>query len=404
MPDELQSIVQRMIDAGESEENIGTVIQHFKQAPKGVNPELARLQGASAPNELGRITPDPNNFIQRNPATVGAMVGGVVAAPLTGGASLLPAMAATGLGAAGGAGLGMLTSAALDPNSPAPNTSQGVLRTMAKEGAIAAGSEGGTRLVGMGLKALAPKVMDTGLWRTGAQRMEFPNTPQRLVDEGLLPTSQRVQTALTGAEQGIQAKATAFDAAHPISPVDPDTLAAEAHATAMKTGRVADLGNVPGPDAASVDAAKAQYLRENTATRSLSDTIAQKRAFQQRASYNPRPLADNPTGGQLNFDTGMAAANRNAAIKLDPSLEADFSRQQDLLGAKNALGFTEARGTPLTVGGIARHTLMLPVPLGGAAIGMDRIGQVLRNPALLRAAMLSALLGQTQGGGVDGNR
>lgn len=30
MPDELNAIVQRMIDAGESEENIGTVIQHFK--------------------------------------------------------------------------------------------------------------------------------------------------------------------------------------------------------------------------------------------------------------------------------------------------------------------------------------------------------------------------------------
>src|SRR5262245_16971057 len=34
MPDQLQSIVQRMIDAGENEENIATVIQHFKaQAP-----------------------------------------------------------------------------------------------------------------------------------------------------------------------------------------------------------------------------------------------------------------------------------------------------------------------------------------------------------------------------------
>lgn len=31
MPDDLKTIVQRMIDAGESEENIGTVIQHFKQ-------------------------------------------------------------------------------------------------------------------------------------------------------------------------------------------------------------------------------------------------------------------------------------------------------------------------------------------------------------------------------------
>lgn len=37
MPDQLQGIVQRMIDAGESEDNIATVIQHFKsQAPPPV--------------------------------------------------------------------------------------------------------------------------------------------------------------------------------------------------------------------------------------------------------------------------------------------------------------------------------------------------------------------------------
>lgn len=33
MPDQLQPIVQKMIDAGESEENIATVIQHFKGGP-----------------------------------------------------------------------------------------------------------------------------------------------------------------------------------------------------------------------------------------------------------------------------------------------------------------------------------------------------------------------------------
>lgn len=50
MPDNLKSIVQRMIDAGESEENIGKVIQHFK------------AQGTPAPEPQGDTYAGPDTF------------------------------------------------------------------------------------------------------------------------------------------------------------------------------------------------------------------------------------------------------------------------------------------------------------------------------------------------------
>jgi hypothetical protein len=58
-----------------------------------------------------------------------ATIGGLAAAPITGGASLLPAMAASGLGAAGGAGLGSIVNAARG-GSNGPQTAKGVAETM----------------------------------------------------------------------------------------------------------------------------------------------------------------------------------------------------------------------------------------------------------------------------------
>lgn len=53
-----------------------------------------------------RATAGLLRFAKANPTEAGAMAGGMLAAPLTGGTSMLPVMAASGLGAAGGAGIG----------------------------------------------------------------------------------------------------------------------------------------------------------------------------------------------------------------------------------------------------------------------------------------------------------
>lgn len=307
--------------------------------------------------------------------------------------------------------------------------------------------------IAIGLRRIAPKVMDTALWRTRAQRLEFPNTPQRLVDEAILPKEANIQNQLTNTETKIKTDVRAFDRQRPVvrgllpeatkevpiqtpegaspaslgpnngldatdwpveqqgtirqpmqSPpgrgappnmVDPAALARQARDFAWKEGKVADLGDVPGEDAAAIGAAERQYLSENTRPRNLEETVDQKRAYAQRSKYNNQPNAKPSPNSHANFDKGIAAANRDAAIKLQPSLEADLSREQDLIGAKTAMGYTDNRGTPLLAGGIVRHALLRPTILGGGAIALDRLGRLMANPASARAALLALLAGDT---------
>lgn len=331
---------------------------------------------------------------------------------------------------------------------------------------------GASSLAGNQLRKIAPKVMDTALWRTRAQRLEFPNTPQRLVDEGIVPTDKNIGNALDATEAQLQARARTFDASRPpvrgllpeathavplgerptpdggagtLTPanrtpvqaqfhvlsgeptgsaapdvvegagtvrqpmnaapgrgappnmVDPSQLAQSATRFAWNEGKVADLGDVPGEDAAAIGRAGEQYLSENTRPRNLQETIAQKRAYQQRAKYNNQPNAKPSPNAHANFDKGIAAANRDAALQLDPQLGPDLAREQDLIGADTALGYTNNRGTPLLSGGIARHFLLRPKPVGASAIAFDRIGRALSNPTAIRAAVLAALAGKGAG-------
>lgn len=250
-------------------------------------------------------------------------------------------------------------------------------------------------LAGKGMETLAPKVMDTGLWRSGAQRMDFPNTPQRLIDEGIVPTTEQVQKALTQTEGQVNAQAA--QQSGPWSRrVLPSKMADQAADFATTEGKVPGLGDTPGPEAMDVARAKAGYLSQNTRARDLPETIAQKRSYQARTSYNPRPNAPVQTNESVNFNKGIAAANRAAAIRMDPSLEGLLSKEQDLMGADQALAYTNARSTPTTMTGIMRHAVMHPAPMGSAAISLDRIGGALSNPALLKAALLAKLLGQSE--------
>lgn len=90
------AIVQRMIDAGESEANIAAVIQHFKQAaPVPVVP--------AAPTPARGTSYDPRN-VPGNLQTLrnnAPMIGGMTAAAMTGGMGL-PAVLAAGAGGAVG--------------------------------------------------------------------------------------------------------------------------------------------------------------------------------------------------------------------------------------------------------------------------------------------------------------
>lgn len=250
------------------------------------------------------------------------------------------------------------------------------------------------KAMGGTLQKIAPEAMDMGLQRTSAQRLEFPNTPKRLVDEGIVPRGQNIQNALNATESKVNADASGFDAAHPIGPVDPDTIAQSARDFAHKEGKVGGLGNVPGQESGELDALKKQYQDQNTRSRSLAETLDQKRAYQARSSYSSRPNAPSVTNNELNFNKGVAGANRDTAIQLHPPLAADLAKEQDLIGGLTAQKFAESKSTPLSTVGTAKTIMGLrnPTTMGGAAIGLDRTGRFFSDPRTLRAALLAELL------------
>ena len=170
MPDNLESIVQRMIDAGESEDNIASVIQAYPQqdaTPAAPADDMPGLAGApSFLRAIGRVMKTAYD----NPVEALGIAGATAAVPLTGGASLLPSIAAAGLGGAGGAGLGTIVKAARG-DADTPQTPGAVLGTMAKEGAVQAAGQG------------------TGALAAGAARGSL-----RLMQSALKPTASLVKS------------------------------------------------------------------------------------------------------------------------------------------------------------------------------------------------------------------
>lgn len=194
MPDNLEAIVQRMIDAGESEDNIATVIQSY-QTPQTPEPPADDMPGlAGAPSFLraiGRVAKTAYD----NPVQALGLAGAALAVPATGGASLLPSMAAAGLGGAGGAGLGTLVKAARG-DADTPQTPGAVLGAMGQEGALQAAGQG------------------TGALAAGAARGSL-----RLMQSALKPTASLVKSrAGAGVRSGADIAKTVLQQGRIISP------------------------------------------------------------------------------------------------------------------------------------------------------------------------------------------
>ena len=123
MADQLESVVQRMIDAGEPEDNIATVIQHYKTQP------------APKP-QVGAIRTIAKGALDTLPA-VGGMVGGVLGGGTTAGLAAVPAIA---LGAGVGKGardlIGHFTG--LDEPTTPTEKAGGIAKDVAITGATAA--------------------------------------------------------------------------------------------------------------------------------------------------------------------------------------------------------------------------------------------------------------------------
>lgn len=261
------------------------------------------------------------------------------------------------------------------------------------------------RVTGKVLRKVAPAMMDLSLGRTSAQRTEFPNTPQRMVDERILPS--KAAGKLTETENRVNQIGADYDAQHPIvaragfsgQHANPGAMADAAEQFAIKEGKVDALGNIPGPEADEISDLKQNYLDQNTRPRNLLETIAQKRAYQARTNYNNRPNAPVQTNNEINFNKGIAGENRAAAVRMAPELEGELAREQDLIGAKTAKEMRDNRGMPGTSFGAGKKFLMdlgLGPMLSGGAIFSNDLGRLMLRPEVQRMLLLSALQGRIQ--------
>jgi hypothetical protein len=440
--DQLQQIVQRMVEAGESEDNIATVIQHYKtpaapEAPKG---NLGRYGGFKM---LGDAVLGAGKAALDNPVQAGALLGGFAAAPFTGGASI----AAAGLGAAGGAGLGSIVNAVRGGEN-GPTTAGGVLKTMAGQGAAGAAGQG----AGMGLGKLATmagkKIYKTALRPSVTLQKDFGDIAETGLQEGV-PVSAGGAGAITQKLSDIGTKIRGVLAAKdaerpavrgllpagrgaslgqaPIHPTMPGirdprsagVLIREGAADPVPwDGRVAagnmiapreiaerGLGRVraevsdralAGDALAGVDDLQQRFLAQRNQPLSLQDAQRLKQAEQALAdsAYRAERMGNPVNGIDPQFHQGIARGAREAIEQRAPEVAGLNQRAQGLIGLNRALEDASYRN--VGIGGLrAMLGDFVPGIASRGGIALDRAGQA-PLPASFRTALIAALAGQDE--------
>lgn len=151
-------IVQRMIDAGESEENIAKVIEKFKEMGQPATAPVAP-RGTGYRGPTGHDTSVPTDVALSRVRAAAPAIGGMAAAALTGGASIPVQIAAAGAGGAIGRAVQDAPDESLDTGDRFRNAAFSGLGQMVLQGAGAA------------VPAMAGKLASgaRSLWNRGAK-------------------------------------------------------------------------------------------------------------------------------------------------------------------------------------------------------------------------------------------
>jgi hypothetical protein len=402
MPDpQLQSIVEKMVAAGEPEDSIALVIQHYKPqaasdaapAPAAPQGDLGRFAGVKM---LGDAVIGAGKAALNHPVQSLAVLGGLAAAPLTGGASIPASIAAAGLGAAGGAGIGSIVNAARGGDD-GPSTAAGVGKTMATEGALGALGEGvgkgASKLLSIGGKTLYKSILRPSI----PLQREFGDVAEvglregaRVSDAGAAKVSGRLKSNSAKIQQLI-ADAEASGA----SPIAPKEVAGEFGDVMRQGARQAQLGRPdPRPDVVSriksfsgknangIPLGRAQELK------SEAQDLA-SRAY--RAADRGGPMTDL----SAEADKAMARGLRGGIEKRVPAVKDVNADSQQLIGLSRALEDASFRNVPGV--GFIRTLLgnFAPGTTSGMAIGAHRAGGLPFNDAM-KTALIAALGGQQE--------
>jgi len=353
-----------------------------KQAGEIVRQRTAAAAPAAEPSYLSQVGERFTGGLKRavhNPA-VGAGLATTVAAPFTGGLSLLPA-AATMFGAG--------TAGALATGADIP--------TAAKEGAYSAAGEGigrgvmaGARKVGrliyrtamrpsMGLQREFPDVIDTGL-REGA----------RVSEGGHGKIAGKLRASADEANTMI-ADAQAAGAA----PIPTKEVASEFGDVFKQGRRQAQLGR-PDPRPAVLQRLQA-FDTKHPGGIPLDTAQPLKGEAQDLASraYRAQDLGHPITDLSAASDEAMARGLRKGIEARVPGVGKVNAHTQSLMGVDRALEDALRRNVPGLSNVRALLGDFIPATASSVGIGLDRTGRSQLTPAAFRTALLAAL-GQQQ--------
>lgn len=405
--DDLQSIVQRMVSAGESEEDIALVIKHYQPATPTGAPDTAPakpLPAAALPQILGQKIID---LVRNHPVETAATAGAIAAVPLTGGTSLLPMAAAAGLGGAGGAGLGLIGQAAVQGKGP--TSASGVAGEMATQGALQAAGEGLGPLVGGTLR-----MAGRGLYRGAALPINQLAKYGDLIAEGLekrIPVSKSGLAKASGlADAAKGAKAAALTNADTRATHLARGVADDARSTLRVFARKdakAGLGNRMADFEAQLD----EFVANNpdgTLTPSALDEV--KRTWDDASGGAYQKLRKKePLSPQERFTVEMGQAASRAQQDVIPQYRALNKDVMTAEGVKRLIGRRVNPGSSggnqglenaMTmlggIGALPARLMMLPPVLSRLGIGAHVAGTAADAalPNAYRAALL-ALLGRS---------
>jgi hypothetical protein len=391
---------------GMPEQEIAAAVQSLSQAepPQG---DLGRFGGYK---RIG----DAVKGAAKHPIETGALIGGAVAAPLTGGASLLPAMAAAGLGGAGGAGLGMIYNA-LFGEQDSPTTAPGVIKRMGGEGVAQAGVQGGGQLVSKALKAIGTQAYRGALRPSAAIRAKTPNVVEQGIEDGLMvgPRSSAVKAKglmMQSKSNADQLRATAQAAG--AGPVPRAELRKPLMEMARESQNASRLTGIGDDSAAIVERArklKPSYgLDEAHEAGRILNTRADAAFKAEQRGGVPRGVEANVdqalarafSGGVKDRVPGMAEANQLTSNRfgLSKALNAAAERPSvlgNIMAGSTGVGtFAQTRDLDSSIGSaLAVKGLFSPRSLSAAGIGLDRASAVPFAQAI-RAALIAKLSGE----------
>lgn len=359
--------------------------------------------------------------IRDHPVEVGAMAGGIAAVPLTGGASMLPAMAAAGLGGAGGAGLGLITKA-VRGDADTPNTAGGVLGRMGMEGAAQGAMEGGGRLIS-GMLAKGAGRLYQGLMKpTQAARLENPDLIKTALSNRIPISAGGAEKAgnLVGESMGKADALVADRAAMPNAPmIDPK------HAVAGVAGAVREVKDLPvaRPQMKAIGDYGRQYLAEHPSQMTVTDAQRAVRATDKffNSAYRSTMDRGNPiTSGNTAAALGINNETRGMLRQAVPGLKDQNAVTSGLVGVRDAVERRAGQQGNLSPIGM-QHLINAGIGGGVGAVGGKDKGlgtfaamEALTNPAIgsrlaiggnmaagipweqaLRAAIMAQLAGET---------